>query len=239
MRQLLLICGSLFFICGSLFAQNRIVRENNLTDSLTVVRDSITALRADIDSGNSDSITVHRDSLNNYRSYFADSLDIDNWNKTGTGLTYKDTLTILGNIVTGYLKMVEDGGLQTLIDMSVTDTPADNVAQGYNIKVDGVTVATFQALADGNGIVDNPTVTWAGSGTVSDDLDVVDDFSAGGTLFFVDDSEGRVGIATVTPEATLHINGSTFFPTGASMIFGETISGSVYDGEIEASTHKG
>lgn len=74
------------------------------------------------------------------------------------GVTIEGTLHKDNNIYTGPIQITENAGAVTLVDMSVTDTPAQGVEQSYALKIDGTTVLKIYAESDGSGGIQNQRI---------------------------------------------------------------------------------
>lgn len=70
------------------------------------------------------------------------------------GVTFNQAATFNGNLIAGTLDIDDDSGAVTLVDMGVTDAPADGTEESYAFKLDGVSMFTIYGKSDGAGAVD-------------------------------------------------------------------------------------
>ena len=68
--------------------------------------------------------------------------------------TFTDTATFNGNLIAGTLDIDDDSGAVTLVDMGVTDAPADGTEESIDLKLDGVSMFKLYGKSDGAGAVD-------------------------------------------------------------------------------------
>ena len=83
-----------------------------------------------------------------------------------------DVIEAGANLSIGSISIVEDSGVISLVDMSVSSSPASGTDEGYNFSVDGQTFLKLFADADSAGSISNKTV-W-----VSDDVNIAFDNGA-------------------------------------------------------------
>ena len=72
----------------------------------------------------------------------------------GSTTVFTGTATFNGNVVMGTMDIDDDSGAVTLVDMGVTDAPADGTEESYAFKLDGVSMFTIYGKSDGAGAVD-------------------------------------------------------------------------------------
>jgi hypothetical protein len=70
------------------------------------------------------------------------------------------TLYADGDLVAGTFAIDADSGAVTLVDMSVTDAPADNTEESLAFKIDGNTLLKLYSQADSAGAVDTMSVQY-------------------------------------------------------------------------------
>jgi len=68
--------------------------------------------------------------------------------------TFTGAATFNGDLIAGTLDIDDDSGVVTLVDMGVTDAPADGTEESYAFKLDGNTMFTIYGKSDGAGAVD-------------------------------------------------------------------------------------
>ena len=72
----------------------------------------------------------------------------------GSTTVFTGAATFNGNVVMGTMDIDDDSGAVTLVDMGVTDAPADGTEESYAFKLDGNTMFTIYGKSDGAGAVD-------------------------------------------------------------------------------------
>lgn len=83
---------------------------------------------------------------------------------TANSLDSEDDVLVTGelecgsNLYSGLSQFAQDAGLVDAFDMPVSDVPADNTVEGYNLKVDGNAIMTIYSQADSAGAVDTKRV---------------------------------------------------------------------------------
>ena len=72
----------------------------------------------------------------------------------GSTTAFTGTATFNGNVVMGTMDIDDDSGAVTLVDMDVTDAPADGTEESIDLKLDGVSMFKLYGKADSAGAVD-------------------------------------------------------------------------------------
>jgi hypothetical protein len=122
---------------------------------------------------------------------------------TAETITASSTVTCNGNLVTGTMDIDDDSGAVTLVDMDVTDAPADGTEESIILKLDGVAMFTLYGKADSAGAVDERSLV---CGTYLQLLSTDTDGIATGQLWY-DTSENKLkfktaaGVETITSGA--------------------------------------
>ncbi len=121
----------------------------------------------------------------------------------GSTTVFTGTATFNGNVVMGTMDIDDDSGAVTLVDMDVTDAPADGTEESIDLKLDGVSMFKLYGKADSAGAVDERSLV---CGTYLQLLSTDTDGIATGQLWY-DTSENKLkfktaaGVETITSGA--------------------------------------
>ncbi len=137
----------------------------------------------------------------------AGSLDVG-----GGALTYTHStgVTSIDQIELGSLSFEADAGMVSWFDLPVSSTPSAGTVQSYTAQIDGTSLLTVYAEADGSGGIQN-TGIGIGTTTPASLLDVWGDARVGTSstpTLFADVSTARVGINAASPEYALDVSGA-------------------------------
>jgi hypothetical protein len=145
---------------------------------------------------------------------------------TVTGTSTFQGPTIIDDLNLGELTFAADSGIVALADMPVTSNATAGTAEQFRINIDGNSLLTIAAEADGAGGIRNAGVS-VGTSTL------VGLFNVGSSTNYltVASSTGYVGIGTSAPSTTLTVVG-TFFSSGTSTFY----AAANFSGAIRASS---
>ena len=104
----------------------------------------------------------------------------DYWTLDGSTLSPTDSTV---DVKLSSIEVDEDGGVVSLVDMSVTSTPAADTEESYSFDIDGSTVAKVYGKADGAG-------TLSETGFVVETVQYMGDPNTNGSWRFYPDSNG-------------------------------------------------
>ena len=107
--------------------------------------------------------------------------------------------TFNGNVVMGTMDIDDDSGAVTLVDMGVTDAPADGTEESIDLKLDGVSMFKLYGKSDGAGAVDERSLI---CGTYLQLLSTDTDGIATGQVWY-DASENKLKFKTAAGVETI------------------------------------